>query len=127
MGADEVLEGEGGGEPGLEREWLRRNDVEQGQRITGLQLFLLEGTLGCEGARTRLARGQHYVPLWSGMKLSTASRATRLTFAVLMRIQSGIQKLRDVADVSCHLGQTVLMIAFGYMVRWRGTDLLVGR
>jgi hypothetical protein len=32
---------------------------------------------------------------------------------MLVRIQGGIQKLRNMADVGCHVGQTVLMVGWG--------------
>lgn len=55
--ADEVLEGEGGGETVIRTQAGLGNDLQQGQRVLWFLFFLFEGVLGCERGTVVSLRG----------------------------------------------------------------------
>lgn len=48
VGADEVLEGEGGGKSGIRRQGIRVDNVEKSEGVLRFSRFLLKGSFGCD-------------------------------------------------------------------------------
>lgn len=114
--ADEVLECERGGKTGLERLSTGAHDAQERQRVFRLLGLLLEGVLGCINTHVSQTVPVPVPRCWgllaSGMAglfcVCLGNQAPELTFAMVLRIQSGVKQLCKMVQCGSHDGQVSL-------------------